>query len=59
VITPILGALVIVIVVGIYALVFGINNIFLGLLMEKEKIVMKTQTLPRPSLLHNFFLEMN
>jgi len=43
VLTPIFGAYALVIVLGIYALVFGCISIFLGLSMGKEKIVIETQ----------------
>jgi uncharacterized membrane protein HdeD (DUF308 family) len=46
VITPILGAFALVIVLGIYALVFGGISIFLGLAMGKEKVVVETKTVP-------------
>jgi uncharacterized membrane protein HdeD (DUF308 family) len=43
VITPILGAFALVIVLGIYALVFGVISIFLGLSMGREKVVVETK----------------
>jgi len=46
VLTPILGAFALVIVLGIYALVFGGISIFLGLAMGKEKVVVETKTVP-------------
>jgi uncharacterized membrane protein HdeD (DUF308 family) len=46
VLTPILGALALVIVLGIYALVFGVISIFLGLSMGKEKVVVETKAVP-------------
>jgi uncharacterized membrane protein HdeD (DUF308 family) len=46
VLTPILGAYALVIVLGIYALIFGFISIFLGLSMGKETVVVQTQTLP-------------
>jgi uncharacterized membrane protein HdeD (DUF308 family) len=44
VLTPILGAYALVIVLGIYALVFGFISIFLGLSMGREKVVVETKT---------------
>ncbi|MCX6686204.1 MAG: HdeD family acid-resistance protein [Methanoregula sp.] len=46
VLTPILGAYALVIVLGIYALVFGFISIFLGLSMGREKVVVETKTVP-------------
>jgi uncharacterized membrane protein HdeD (DUF308 family) len=46
VLTPVLGTYAIVIVLGIYALVFGVISIFLGLSMGKEKVIMETETVP-------------
>jgi uncharacterized membrane protein HdeD (DUF308 family) len=46
VLTPILGAYALVIVLGIYALVFGFISIFLGLSMGREKVVVETKTIP-------------
>lgn len=46
VLTPVLGAYAIVIVLGIYALVFGITSIFLGLSMGQGKVVVETKTVP-------------
>ena len=46
VLTPILGAYAIVIVLGIFALVFGVISIFLGLSMGREKVVVETKTVP-------------
>ena len=40
---PILGAFALVIVLGIYALVFGVISIFLGLSMDREKVVVETK----------------
>ena len=46
VLTPILGAYALVILLGIYALIFGFISIFLGLSMGKEKVVVETQISP-------------
>jgi len=46
VLTPALGAYALVIVLGIYALVFGVISIFLGLSMGKEKVVVETKAFP-------------
>ena len=45
VLTPLLGAYALVIVLGIYVLVFGLISIFLGLSMGKEKVVVETKTI--------------
>lgn len=45
VLTPVLGAYALVIVLGIYALVFGFISIFLGLSMGGQKVVVETQTI--------------
>lgn len=46
VLTPLLGAYALVIVLGIYALIFGIVSIILGLSMGKDKVVVETPTIP-------------
>lgn len=46
VLTPGLGVYALVIVLGIYALIFGLISIFLGFSMGKEKIVVDTRTIP-------------
>jgi len=46
VLTPLLGAYALVIVLGIYVLVFGLISIFLGLSMGREKVVVETKTIP-------------
>jgi uncharacterized membrane protein HdeD (DUF308 family) len=46
VLTPVLGAYALVMVLGIYALVFGFISIFLGLCMGKEKVVAETKAVP-------------
>jgi uncharacterized membrane protein HdeD (DUF308 family) len=46
VLTPLLGAYALVMVLGIYALVFGCISIFLGLRMGKEKVVVETKAVP-------------
>ncbi len=45
VLTPLLGAYALVIVLGIYVLVFGLISIFLGLSMGREKVVVETKTI--------------
>jgi len=45
ILTPVFGAYALVIVLGVYALIFGIISIFLGLSMGKAKLVVETQTI--------------
>ena len=46
VLTPLLGAYALVMVLGIYVLVFGCISMFLGLCMGKEKVVVETKAVP-------------
>jgi len=46
VLTPLLGVYALVIMLGIYILVFGLISIFLGLSMGREKVVVETKTIP-------------
>jgi uncharacterized membrane protein HdeD (DUF308 family) len=45
VLTPVLGAYALVIVLGVYALVFGFISIFLGFSMGRQKVVVETRTI--------------
>ena len=45
VLTPVLGAYALVIVLGVYAMIFGFISIFLGFSMGRQKVVVETQTI--------------
>jgi uncharacterized membrane protein HdeD (DUF308 family) len=46
VLTPLLGAFALVIILGIYAMIFGFISIFVGMSMGKEKVVVEARAAP-------------